>query len=411
MEGDLQKVIFQSDIDPVTFWKYAERYLTLGARTYSPFSQIADVDKRYHPQLGERAFPLESFWLNDEMGSYFRGTPSSELHDLYQQGDSFLFVVHPNVLNMPNLRFRGLLAAGIPGPLVEVTPSANTRTLFVNRIGGKRVPNHFLKVHFPRRISRFVRELDCEDIKHQLWVSGQLIGAGVPVLPDVAGGVLGWGSNDAWGYIVREATPMNLEETYQFTVPFFALYSRDVLAPNEPPLIAQIICKRKPAVVLEEILRGLIQMWILAFVRAGCVIEPHAQNTLFLFSERDGPFGIAYRDADVYVRVERRENISSQSDLSPINVIDDSAGVIREQILSLTFDSFLCHHSLAYLNRAVCTAFGLGERFLPSLTKSLFSELGGNDLGLPATTFSFSNELFSTYEFRLVDTKVEPVWR
>ena len=96
------------------------------------------------------------------------------------------------------------LASYPAGPAITVVPSANVRTVFVTAIDGGRVEPHFLKLHYPRRLSRFTRRLRRPIIGLQLWVADELARIGAPVLPEVAGGVLGDDARQAWGYLVRE---------------------------------------------------------------------------------------------------------------------------------------------------------------------------------------------------------------
>src|SRR5215475_705806 len=76
-----------------------------------------------------------------------------------------------------------------PGPTLTVVPSANVRTVFVVRHGSSPVVPHFVKLHYPRRLSRFTRRLRRPIISVQLWVAAELLRVGTPVLPEVGAGV------------------------------------------------------------------------------------------------------------------------------------------------------------------------------------------------------------------------------
>ncbi len=47
--------------DPIAFWQYAERYLGVGTRSYSLYAGDLEIDRRYHPQLGDPSFALSTF--------------------------------------------------------------------------------------------------------------------------------------------------------------------------------------------------------------------------------------------------------------------------------------------------------------------------------------------------------------
>ena len=56
--------------DPIRTWEYAERYLGVGTRTYSPFSADLDISPIYHPQAGTGTFTLPTFLVPYERGAY-----------------------------------------------------------------------------------------------------------------------------------------------------------------------------------------------------------------------------------------------------------------------------------------------------------------------------------------------------
>ena len=129
--------------DPLRTWEYAERYLGVGTRTYSPFAADLDISPGCHPLLGHESFMVPSFWVTDEQGSYLRNGLPSTLHDLYQQPGAFLLPVHPDALEHEGLVGREALLGCKPGPFLEAVPSANARTVFVRRFDGAAVPPHF----------------------------------------------------------------------------------------------------------------------------------------------------------------------------------------------------------------------------------------------------------------------------
>jgi hypothetical protein len=195
--------------DPIALWQYAERYLGVGTRTYSPYAADLDIAERYHPQLGAAAFELPTFRVPPPLGAYRRSGAASAVPALYTDGDTLLLPVHPNTLDSPGLAARDALLALPAGPPLTAVPTANARTVFVTAAGGRPVAPHFVKLHYPRRLSRFTRRLHRPAIELQLWASDDLLRAGVPILPDVAGGWFDPGlGEEAWGFLVRAARPV-----------------------------------------------------------------------------------------------------------------------------------------------------------------------------------------------------------
>jgi hypothetical protein len=404
-------MILRATDDPAVAWEEAERYVTGGSRTYSPFSQILEVDRAYHPEYGDSSFALESFWIQGGSGVYRKGNLPSRLHDIYHRDDRFLFVVHPQIAAMPDLFARDILQSSQRGPRVEVIPSANARTVFVKRIGQEDVPPHFLKLHFPRRISRFLRTLELRDIDHQLWTTSRLHQCGICVLPDVGGAVVGMQNHKRWGFLLRESVPVNCTTRFRFTLPLFALYSSDVRNPHEPLLLRQLLegAAFGGAELLESIVRGLVGNWISALSNAGCFLESHGQNSLLLFSLPLENCTIAYRDTDVYVDAS---NLAPPTCGLPLaKGIGKDKELPREQLMSLTYDTFLGHHLLSYLGRAAADSLGLKQSYLSDMTRSVFKEFGGRSLHLPGTTYRLANKLTSNSTIRLVNTSEKPEWR
>lgn len=400
--------------DPIALWQYAERYLGVGTRTYSSFAADLEISAEYHPQQGRRSFLLPTFWVPARLGSYLDGPFDSALTAGYRAGGRFLLPVHPDTLAHPDLRGRTELAGCEPGPPIEVVPSANARTVFVERVDGRPVPPHFLKLHYPRRLSRFTRRLRQPVIAVQLWVAAQLRQAGVPFLPEVGGGVFGLDPRESWGFLIREvrcrgAAPAAVP---QFTVPVFALYGQDYRCPDEPALLEQLIrASGEPALgyLTERVVRPLVGLWLDVLLGTGCVAEPHGQNALFAFSPRGGT-QISYRDCAVYVDPVIRAGLGAGPDLPPTNVISRDVRMPREQVFSLAYDSFLGHHTLDYVARLGQRCFGVRPRELQDAARAQFAARGAGGL-LPGTVYYYDQALHPDGAWRLVDTGRRPQWR
>src|SRR5262249_51621671 len=144
---------------PLDVWTQAERYLGVGTRSYSQFSADLDVDDAYHPQRGRASFEVPTFWVPDGVGASLTTGLASDLPARYRRGDRFLLPVHPQTMTMLAEEVLGALRSHQPGPTLTVVPSANVRTVFVLAHGSEPVRPHFVKLHYPRRLSRFTRRL------------------------------------------------------------------------------------------------------------------------------------------------------------------------------------------------------------------------------------------------------------
>jgi hypothetical protein len=402
-------MILEAMSGPAGLWAYAERYLGHRTRSYSAFAADMEVDDAYHPQRGPASFELPTFRIPHEAGAYLRNGIASTLHDLYTTDGWFLLPVHPQTLATLD---RAGLAPFAAGPAVTVVPSANVRTVFVTAIDGGRVEPHFLKLHYPRRLSRFTRRLRRPIIGLQLWVADELARIGAPVLPEVAGAVLGHDPRQAWGYLVRE--PPAGSSTMPYTVPFFALHGGDVRAPRDPTLLEQLIVRsgESPAAfVAERIVRPVVRLWVTVAQEIGCALEMHGQNTVFQFSADATATRVAYRDCGIYVDPALRKARGLPDDLPPTNVIGRDVPWPSEQVFSLAYDSFTGHHALSYLARLAHDRFGVDEEDLRRVAREEFARHASPDRLLPETVYYYDDHIHDDGAFVLVDTGAAPTWR
>lgn len=405
-------VILDDHADPTALWQYAERYLGVGTRTYSRFSGDLAIDDAYHPQRGRPSFTMVTFWVSHADGEYLTNGFDSELHGLYLREDRFLLPVHPQTLQHDGLVDRELLAGCPRGPVIEAVPSANARTTFVTKVDDVVVPPHFLKLHYPGRLSRFTRRLRRPMIDLQLWAADELARVRAPFLPEVAGGVLGRDRTQAWGYLVREPEARH-GQSLGFTVPLFALYGQDYRAPADPTLLEQLVKRSGEAAeayVTERIIRPMVRLWLSVVLSTGCALDLHGQNTLFTFDD-DGAGRILYRDCGVYVDPALRVACGAPSGLPPTNVITRDIAMAREQVLSLVYDSFMSHHVFMFLARVVTGRFGVEDTALREAAKDEFASVDGSANLLPQTVYYYDDVLHPDGAWRLVDTGQAPQWR
>ncbi|MBW3592041.1 MAG: hypothetical protein KY393_09410, partial [Actinobacteria bacterium] len=299
------------------------------------------------------------------------------------------------------------------GPDIEVVPSANARTVFVKAIDGVSVPAHFLKLHYPKRISRFTRRLRRPIVGLQLWVSDELARIAVNYLPEVGAGVFGTDPRHAWGYVVRD-TAAARGDTPGYTVPLFALYGRDLYAAKDPPLLTQLVeasGQRPVDYLTQRIVEPMISLWVDSVLRTGCALELHGQNTLFHFSLDNDVTAIGYRDCAVYVDHSIRQELGLDTPLPPVNVIGRDILHAREQVFSLTYDSFMGHHALAYIAGLAYREWGTQPRTLQDAARKRFRRLSDGWPLLPATVYYYDGALHPDGKWNLVDTGSSPLWR
>jgi Ferric iron reductase FhuF-like transporter len=394
-------------------WEYAERYLGVGTRRYSSFSDDSEISERYDPRRGAVTFDLRSYVVPDGAGSFVTSSLPSSLIDRYRDGVSFLLPVHPDTYERLDDTSREVLRGLDAGPTVSVTPSANGRTVFVYAIDGQPVERHFLKLHFPGRLSRFTRRLRQPIIRLQIWVAEELVRIGCPVLPEVGGGFLGDDPTQAWGYLIREALPIGASRP-DFLVPVFALYGKDAHASTDSTLLEQLVDRSgEPALdyIGDRVVRPMVRMWLAAAQQAGLTLETHGQNTLFGFSEDGRDTVVIYRDGGIYVDPAIRSHRGLTREMPPVNVISRDVTLPADQVRSLAYDSFMGHHVLSLIAGLARERFDVPQAELQDVARDEFGQCNDGTAPLPATVYYYDDQLHPDGNWTLVDTETKPEWR
>src|SRR5438093_11241214 len=221
---------------------YMERYVDEETRTYSPFAAKSEVAPEYRPRSDRPSFELITVFAPESQVSMFQAGPQSSLLDFYVQSGEVRFAIHPETWASPGIDHLDELHAFRRGQPIEVAPTASTRTVLTTATAGN-VPHHFIKLHYPRRISRFNRRLRRKNIRNSVEATRDLDHVQFEkfaYLPDTLGFTYSDGGNP-WGFLIREETPRPFQEGARFLVPYFALYGGDLQHPQDRPLLAQLI--------------------------------------------------------------------------------------------------------------------------------------------------------------------------
>src|SRR5207244_5091147 len=127
--------------------------------------------------------------------SVFQADPAESLQKFFIRSDGVLFAVHPERWASAKVERLDNLRALPRGEAIRVAPTASTRTVLALEHAGD-IPPHFIKLHYPRRISRFNRRLKRMNIHNSVAVSRDVAHVEYEkfaYLPEVRGVVLGDG--------------------------------------------------------------------------------------------------------------------------------------------------------------------------------------------------------------------------
>jgi siderophore synthetase component len=298
---------------------------------------------------------------------------------------------------------------------IDVAPTASTRTVFTNGREAD-VPPHFLKLHYPRRISRFNRRLRRKNIHNSVEGSRDLANVRLDrfaYLPDSLGFTYGNGGNP-WGFLVREAVARPYERD-RFLIPYFALYAGDLKHSNHPPLLVQLIERLgvdPESFVVNEIMTPVLECWAKVVRDRGILLESHAQNVLLEIDREFRPRRVVHRDFDVWVDADVRKRANLGVPFVGTDIGADTP-YPKEQHYSLLYDRFIGCELFDYLLQVLTKFYEVDEKSVRRhVVEAFHHSFPDSELFFPPdTTFYFSNELLPGNEFRLVDTKEPPRWR
>jgi len=382
---------------------YFENFIN--QRNYSCFCDNSEVDKKYQPKHSFSGFDLPYFDLDKNKVAIITANPDKEISKLYLN-DCIKFPVHPETLSVINSKNCHCLAGKM-----KVYPTASTRTVLT-----KGNPKHFLKLHLPKRISRYNRRLRDTSVTHSILISRDLEKTSLPdffgFLPETIGV---FQISEKWGYIIREFDPRPRVEEKRFLIPFFGLYSFDENYPNQPNMLSQLANrsgKDPKSFLVKNILGPLIQSWAFIAKNRGIVLEMHGQNTLLEVNSDLKVCRIIYRDfQSLPVDFEIRSDNKLENKFNKHLIGRD--GFVREQEFSLTYDYLIFHHMIVPLVQTFVKEFGLDAKFFYFCLREILHNSFKNykDFFPEDVSFRFKNKVFSNNESELEEVPGQPIWR
>ena len=241
--------------------------------------------------------------------------------------DTVIYPVHPDILD------EVLSAVDCDIAVIkeiDVYPTANGRT--VMHIGDDDI--FFVKLHYPKLIGRFNRALP-----YRKWVSSfenndelvEAIEKGeapkcFALLKENAGHILMYNGdeNSGMGMIFREyqAYPYHSDRKM---IPFFSLFSKDTMFPNDPLLIDQLMGREDFAgdKVIDVIVKPILLCFKFQAIDLGLLPEYNAQNVLMEWFLPDGSTRLIHRDmTGTFKDISRRRSLGLHTNFNPYHSID-----------------------------------------------------------------------------------------
>lgn len=394
---------------------YMERYVNENTKSYSPFAKISEVERKYQPTSELEFFDLVSVFAPRSQVSIFQAMPPKDLFDFYVQNESIRFMIHPEIWNSDKSVHLDELHHLRQAEAIRVTPTASTRTVFTKEVQTL-YPTHFIKLHYPRRISRFNRRLRRKNIHNSVSVTKDLEEFSFEkfaYLPDSLGFTFADGGNP-WGFLVREMTHRPYHKN-RFLIPFFSLYGGDLKHPNDPPLIVQIIERLNvdpQKFAVNEIMIPVLECWCKVVRERGLLLESHAQNILLEVDADFHPCRIVHRDFDIWIDGKVREERNLNTFDFETFIANDNP-FPRSAHYSLVYDHFVGRELFSYLARLINEFYGVKTTEIRKQISDSFhlNFPDANRFFPDGTTYYFPNRLLPGNGFTLVDTGQKPEWR
>jgi len=390
---------------------HLERYVNGGSRTYSQYSGINELDVKYHPTGDNPSFEVPIYKIPHEKAMVWTSSLKEPFSSEYIQDDGVLFAVHPEIINDDSVDYMQEIRKYPKVKSIRVSPTASSRTVLVLE-PETTLPGYFLKLHCPRKISRFYRRHRAAIIKLGIDVSEELMKVDLPsfgMMPKPLGMACG-NMENGWGYSIRNYDPYPVIKN-RALIPFFALFSQDIIHTGDPIILQQLIDMhgQDPAeFVLNKIMFPLIETWCHVHRKTGIILAPHAQNILLEVDTNLMPQRIIHRD--FVVSVDRKRRNDDRLDSLEHRMLTTEE--MRVKSYSLIYDSFIGHHLFDYIAKAMKEIYGVETNVLQSGCKEAFKKYFPDvNSYMDNNTYYYSDQLSADNSCKVIETNKPPTWR
>jgi hypothetical protein len=358
--------------NPVAALLHMERYVNKGSP--SGFTRLYTTSPQFSPFGDTRSFEVPLFQFSRESVLIF-GDSSVDAAAPLMDGDNSVFLpIHPEMQD----KLFGELDIGEFDPRLvsksyTVIPTASGRTVYCDS-----QPPFYLKLHYDGILGRVDRKLTAIKSIAGVEISEELVlrcrdkflSANVAFLPEVLALVRLCNSNrgvEEVGCVLRKTTPFpTLRGSY--LVPCFSLSSKDVLNPDHPPLLIQILGNydRPWEQLRDKIIAPLLYAYCVLVFELGLIPELNAQNVLVALDGQCRIAGVVLRDLQGFEKdlsIRKSLNLPCAFHSAPYKCLDRD---VDER-------QYFIRHSFSF-------DFKLGEYVLDELVRALGENLS---IGVP----------------------------
>lgn len=373
------------------------------------FEEHSLVRIQYSPEHGIENFPILNTWMDKNEVTFLCSNPSDHLLSSVTKEDKVLFCSHPEINNYINSYENEIIVA----------PTASTRTLLtINQ-----PYNYFIKTDLDKLHFKFIRRLKGGSVQHSLLINAELnrfVDSYNPqyfsFLPESIGVIHGDKSTGS-GVIYRESIAYSQTNLKRCYLPYFSLYSRDLLKPKDLPIQLQLLelynTRDKLDLFLNLMIRPLLASWIEVLSKTGLLLELHGQNTLITLNENNRLGKIICRDFQGTYSDPLFRNDLGLTQFEK-HVIGDEDGITRQEQYSHVYDDMIGNLLFKRMVRTFVEFYSKWNfEFVCNGIASLFNELTRKELFnlFPSTVYKFPKGPLQDNHVRFIDSGERPLFR
>lgn len=392
---------------------HIERYVHLG--TYPEPRELSEVHSDFGSYYGGGLLSIPFFVVpRDELTIYISGNCRKEVLNFACDSQTVNFPVHPQIAQeacCPEIE--RLKRKSIRRFTRQGIPTASIRTLLIEDEGGE---IFFVKTHLPKRVSSVTRDIREKEVVRGQWMNEEfrsildmkLAPQDMGYYPDSVGLIYNSDSSSVGG-IYRGFHSYPYRANTKISLPLFSLYSKDVLSPNDSPLIFQLssLLGMDPAdYAIEQVVEPHLKHWVFLFKNRGILFNSHGQNGVMSLNSDLSLNRIGYRDMQgnpIVVETRRKSNLPLPQEIT-----------LREENLNLPLEASISYDFIMgylFYDRLLepLIAKGYSKQELTGRIKSIFHNLIPDSKDyFPKTMQYYKGRLANR---RIVDTGQVPVYR
>lgn len=236
-------------------------------------------------------------------------------------------------------------------------------------------------------------------------------------LPESLGLIVVGGEHEGSGMLYRETKPFPHIEERRVVMPYHSLYAPDPNAPEDLPLLAQLVILHgsadKIGYFVSEIVGPILESWALLVSKRGLLPELHGQNSLLEFDMCLRPRRVVHRDfqgtySDPRIRTGLGLNLFSK------HIVGVEPGTTVQSQYSHVFDGMIGRYLLSRLTKAFCASFNEDYDKVADAIKEYHHSIPEWRVpDFPPTTYRFGNTAKKQVgnDVVLVDTGNPPEFR